>query len=515
MSRCVSPIDGGRCPVILIGDSKFCFEHSAAFRPLYLKYKHLENNIKKLLLKTPLNTSSDIVDILKIYAKLEEAYNRHLQYRKKAFVPVMWDRGHDLWMNKLLDMMKECVGILKQKFDESKDDASEDEVVGISNEPEEVVKGDEVNVSYEDEVDVNKQYKNTKNRLSKIVADEEDFDSLVSEIIKKDVAMLTQKALVYKNLDELLQKTYGLKYIKNFAIFLLLPEVVYLNYYREKSIVTTTGDKVYTMAKYQVYISKIIPINLVTLKYNMMPVFELMINAKIKGVKNQKMVDIVTHMHNIYSKIPDRKRVNIRWLKPYAENILDIPNTDIRHLIPLDAIYLMFTDLQSGVSFLKTNMFYVYQHINDMGDLRKDKAILYYTEQLKSKYKDQDNILKSIIKYEDKVKRKTKIDRLDVYMGVRKQNTKIYDSILESCAPDDGMTVCYYNHKISIYHTKNSLCSSDTLCFVLTNCEYVDSLNVSFMWWLIGNEDIFKNEVKPFDCEAMKFIYAQTKKVRT
>lgn len=193
--------------------------------------------------------------------------------------------------------------------------------------------------------------------------------------------------------------------------------------------------------------------------------------------------------------------------------MLDIPNTDIQRLIPIDAIYLIFPDLLVGPNLKINNMFYIYQYINDMGDLRKDKAILYYTKQLKLKYKDQDNIVKSIIKYEAKVKKEAKLDRLSVYMGVGKQNTEIYDSVLESCASDDGMTVCYHNHKIFIYRTKNGLCSSDTLCFVLTNSEYVDSLNVSFVWWLIDNKDTFKKEVQPVDCEVVKFIFAQTTKI--
>ena len=61
------------------------------FKNKYLKYKILEKDID-IVPETPKKA-------LLLFGKLKNAYSLRSKYRKEAFVPEKWDRGHDLRMS--------------------------------------------------------------------------------------------------------------------------------------------------------------------------------------------------------------------------------------------------------------------------------------------------------------------------------------------------------------------------------------------------------------------------------
>jgi len=282
---CVSPtINGTRCQEFSVGDSKFCVEHSNKFKKKYILYKYLEKNIDI----TPKTSEEALI----LYGKLRKAFRIRSDYRKKAFVPEMWDRGHDLRMSYILDKMSECEELLRMWFNEDKE---------TNNNKKESL-----------ELLVNKDEKETDNLeeissdYNKIKKEENDFDLILSNAIKEEIKNIKKICSDINEYDKQLQSKLGLEYTKDFYVFVCTLDLISISY--------------------PLYIDNIKRRNYTGfLGFFFGPVIEFEFNRKnldiirffiIKtGLKCSK-TDISLHnLHSLFSLIKDKKILYFRYLK--------------------------------------------------------------------------------------------------------------------------------------------------------------------------------------------------------
>jgi hypothetical protein len=116
--RCVAPDcdKNDQCSLIRISHWH-CSYHSQLYSSLYHKYKEKQKDIESLLF-TCVSPVLSVVQLWKQYSKIREVCELRRTYRKLAFLPQFWDRGHDKQIEYCLAKLKEYEDVLNQKYKE-------------------------------------------------------------------------------------------------------------------------------------------------------------------------------------------------------------------------------------------------------------------------------------------------------------------------------------------------------------------------------------------------------------
>lgn len=136
--KCSSPDeDGLRCSNNTIGSSLHCFKHVEKARRLYLKYKKIcflaEESFERI--KNISSFHKTYIPLLNsTYQLLINGYEARRTHRNYAFVPELYDKGHDYQFVKLKEMMKRCEEIASHIHN------SQDTVLKKEEEPKEEIK---------------------------------------------------------------------------------------------------------------------------------------------------------------------------------------------------------------------------------------------------------------------------------------------------------------------------------------------------------------------------------------
>lgn len=138
--QCFAPDeDGTRCSNTRAGTSFHCEYHSSILKPLYLKFKNILVD-DWIDLKVSELEEHTIEKLLLILARIEKVYNLRSEYRAKSFVPTVWDRGHDRYIELCIRQVFRIRKVLVNKFntvteenEQESDEASTSEVNSLHN----------------------------------------------------------------------------------------------------------------------------------------------------------------------------------------------------------------------------------------------------------------------------------------------------------------------------------------------------------------------------------------------
>jgi hypothetical protein len=117
-NQCFAPTsNNGRCRNKCIINSKHCELHNPRSTKLYLKYKKLSTETKKIDLNKKFD---DILDNINYISKCYNLYNNtfeaRLKHRKFAIAPNLYDQGHDFQFIDLKNKIDECEDILNRLY---------------------------------------------------------------------------------------------------------------------------------------------------------------------------------------------------------------------------------------------------------------------------------------------------------------------------------------------------------------------------------------------------------------
>lgn len=218
---CVSPSRNNeylRCQNVVIGKSQFCKIHSDKHKPLYMKHKKLEKHLPE-----DIPGGANTKYLLRIYAGYVKAYQLRDTYRKQAFMPETWDRGHDLRISFIWGKIEEITQILEERFDSGvpvESPTTKNTTFSLS-------RGE-----IEDKIDLTKlastlEKGDNEKKTSKlkqiqniIKMKETEFNTLVPQYIKDRNLKRQQRIKDYNEYDQDLQKKIlKVKYIKDFVLF--------------------------------------------------------------------------------------------------------------------------------------------------------------------------------------------------------------------------------------------------------------------------------------------------------
>lgn len=326
-------VDGTRCERYSIGNSTFCEAHSKMFKAQYLKYKDIENILRKKLIKTRINADTDIYELLKFYSMICDAWQRRVNFRKKAFVPDAWDYGHDLRIRFLQTKALYVIEILKKKFD------VEQNIISIvCSDPEEDKK---------DIVDLTDKQKVARINVmqKKIVDIEKEFDYLVPKYEKKSKIEKFEMEKFVEELDVDLQKEFGLEYVKGFNIFFgFICDMSRANNYDRKlisSVISIDMLSVFKFIKTKEHMRRFVATKEFLDMTDKMKNFGLNKTNILWTMVNQNNLQQIVSIHNIYKNLKNRQLIKFRFMRindstPYGhtlhmcfeDNVLQLSNKD-------------------------------------------------------------------------------------------------------------------------------------------------------------------------------------------
>lgn len=138
---CHSPTESGkRCSNTRVGASYHCEHHANLLKPIYLQYKHILINDWVNLTEDDLHQYT-IEKLLLVLARIEKVYDLRVRHRAKAFVPELWHKGHDTYIELCIRQLFRLRNVLRDKFtatekqvEEYNSDEDEPEQVEISEE---------------------------------------------------------------------------------------------------------------------------------------------------------------------------------------------------------------------------------------------------------------------------------------------------------------------------------------------------------------------------------------------
>lgn len=120
LEKCSSPNeDGLRCNNNTIGSSLHCSQHVEQARKLYLKYKKICSLAEESFQRIKNISSFDkayIPLLNNTYQLLIDGYEARRRHQNYAFVPELYDEGHDYQFIKLKEMMKKCEEIASYNY---------------------------------------------------------------------------------------------------------------------------------------------------------------------------------------------------------------------------------------------------------------------------------------------------------------------------------------------------------------------------------------------------------------
>lgn len=178
---CVSPVEEGkRCKERNIGESFFCKVHADLYHNDYLRYKKLEESIKFVTKKKPLNKMS-VKELLMCYSRLYKAYDLRNEYREKAFIKEAWDEGHDFYIKILWSWIYRYYNELVQRFKQEKEkeeELSEDESESESEDDEEMCQKLPVKIE--------RRLKNLERKMKRIEKNEQTWKTEIPQAIAEN-----------------------------------------------------------------------------------------------------------------------------------------------------------------------------------------------------------------------------------------------------------------------------------------------------------------------------------------
>lgn len=292
---CVSPSQNDehlRCQNVVIGKSQFCKIHSDKHKPLYMKHKKLEKHLPE-----DIPGGANTKYLLRIYAGYVEAYQLRDTYRKQAFMPETWDRGHDLRISFIWGKIEEITQILEDRFDPG----VPVEALIVKNTTFSLSRGE-----IEDKIDLTKltstlEKGDNEKKISKlkqiqniIRKKETEFDTLVSQYIKDRNLKRQQRIEDYNEYDQDLQKKIlKVKYIKDFILF--------VNFFMGFVISSRTLTKLGKAFKNKEHLYEVMKI---LLKYDNFNFRELsnVYKNKIYDTRENKRIKTYTKAFDVYTE---------------------------------------------------------------------------------------------------------------------------------------------------------------------------------------------------------------------
>jgi hypothetical protein len=96
-----------------------CNIHHDIAKKMYFSYKNICEKARDLNIDKNFIDIDDRIKYLNdCYLTFIDAYNSRLEHRKYAFVPSMWDKGHDLQFTILMTKIKRCEELIEDLYDD-------------------------------------------------------------------------------------------------------------------------------------------------------------------------------------------------------------------------------------------------------------------------------------------------------------------------------------------------------------------------------------------------------------
>ncbi len=165
-----------------------CSFHNHQLSPLYSRYKNLQS---KLVSAIPIS----IPELLKLYGTCSRIYLLRQEYQRRGFREEFWDSGHNHMIDSLWTKMQKIAKIIE--------DTIKTESLN-SEESKEVIKEDEINITFEENIEISENEDIDRTRLLKLhhkLEQEELWNRRIPCLIKR-------REKCAKNL-EMLHKIYN------------------------------------------------------------------------------------------------------------------------------------------------------------------------------------------------------------------------------------------------------------------------------------------------------------------
>lgn len=117
MTQCSASANNIRCKNLTIDNSSHCIVHRSTAAKLYLKYKDICNKCENLDIHADVENRIDYVT--KCYVMYNKAWHARAKHRQYAFVPELYDKGHNYQFTKLNNQIIECEMLLSKLYQES------------------------------------------------------------------------------------------------------------------------------------------------------------------------------------------------------------------------------------------------------------------------------------------------------------------------------------------------------------------------------------------------------------
>jgi hypothetical protein len=308
---CISLVksDGSRCLALTVGNSKFCAEHSALYHSDYLKYKRLEKSVSGIF-EDNLSSALPINVLLKAYHRLTLACDLRIKYRQIAIHPSQYDKGHDMRLSFLMEVLEK---VYRKIADFFREDGCKKLEVEMDDEID-----DEGHVTHEKSV-ITFEANDMKSKIKSYKKETKiDFEQLTRNLKSKNECEISNfvstKILKLSNIiTELYRETRQLPFLANFTLFLY--GIVYFRLFRTMKLETWAY---HVVGRAHLVASPIMNFDTITFNQKIESIMSTIISHETYNIRDKSEgdvcewllslpEDVVKYLYDVYSSAERNK----------------------------------------------------------------------------------------------------------------------------------------------------------------------------------------------------------------
>ncbi|CAK7995038.1 Hypothetical protein POVR1_LOCUS556 [uncultured virus] len=170
-------------------DTTHCRNHSKEFLPMYNKYKAKQSEIDKYIDDPKILSRLPIERLLWVLNKLLAVVELRKKYRQQAFRVEYHDKGHEIFIEKLVALSDMVIGVLTKKFQSP-------------NEPEKLPDEDDSSTESDTELASPVVVKSYDKLITRLTVDKKDLEEELSKMIamkSSHITVLREQLMDYIN----------------------------------------------------------------------------------------------------------------------------------------------------------------------------------------------------------------------------------------------------------------------------------------------------------------------------